>query len=109
MHGILIALHEACTGCSEKSPLNEIDGVLIAAFGGMSFSLYRVAHHIMRTWPRSGTELAVRRPGNLASGESPGAILELGLGILYTPFLFIRSFLRPGSTIRRRTAAAHLE
>ena len=45
MHGILIALHEASHGLLRKNrTLNEIDGILIAAFGGMSFSLYRVIH-----------------------------------------------------------------
>ena len=45
MHGILIALHEASHGLLRKNrTLNEIDGILIAAFGGMSFSLYRVTH-----------------------------------------------------------------
>ena len=45
MHGMLIGLHEASHGLLRKSRLlNEIDGTIIGAFGGMSFSLYRVAH-----------------------------------------------------------------
>ena len=45
MHGVLIALHEASHGLLRKNrTLNEIDGILMAAFGGMSFSLYRVVH-----------------------------------------------------------------
>ena len=45
MHGALIGLHEASHGLLRKKRLlNEIDGILIAAFSFMSFSLYRVVH-----------------------------------------------------------------
>jgi fatty acid desaturase len=106
MHGILIALHEASHGLLRKSRvLNEIDGVLIAAFGGMSFSLYRVVHqshhaHLAterdeELWPFVNPRIS--RPARILT-----ALLELGFGMLYTSFLFIRAFLRPGSSIRKR-------
>ena len=106
IHGILIALHEASHGLLRKSRLlNEIDGLLIAAFGGMSFSLYRVVHqshhaHLAterdeELWPFVDPRIS-RRARVLA------AVLELGLGFLYTPFLFIRAFLRRGSSIRKK-------
>lgn len=106
IHGILIALHEASHGLLRKSRLlNEIDGLLIAAFGGMSFSLYRVVHqshhaHLAterdeELWPFVDPRIS-RRARVLA------AFLELGLGFLYTPFLFIRAFLRRGSSIRKK-------
>lgn len=106
IHGILIALHEASHGLLRKSRLlNEIDGLLIAAFSGMSFSLYRVAHqshhaHLAterdeELWPFVNPRIS-RRARVLA------AVLELGLGFLYTPFLFIRAFLRRDSSIRKK-------
>jgi fatty acid desaturase len=106
MHGILIALHEASHGLLRKSRLlNEIDGLLIAAFGIMSFSLYRVAHQSHHA------HLATERDEELWPFVNPriprrarvlAAVLELGLGFLYTPFLFIRAFLRPGTSIRNK-------
>src|ERR1700754_105382 len=45
MHGMLIGVHEASHGLLRKSRLLiEIDGILIGAFGFMSFSLYRAVH-----------------------------------------------------------------
>jgi fatty acid desaturase len=106
MHGILIGLHEAAHGLLRKSRLlNEIDGTIIGAFGFMSFSLYRVAHqshhaHLAterdeELWPFVDPKIS-RRARILA------AVLELSVGLLYSPFLFLRAFLRPGSTIRKK-------
>jgi fatty acid desaturase len=106
MHGILIALHEASHGLLRKNRiLNEIDGILIAAFGGMSFSLYRVthqSHHAHLATERDEELWPFVHPGVSRPARILAAILELGLGMLYTPFLFIRAFVRPGSTIRRK-------
>jgi fatty acid desaturase len=107
MHGMLIALHEASHGLLRKNRLlNEIDGVLIAAFGFMSFSLYRVVHqsHHAHLATEKDEELwpfvrpALSRPARILA-----AVLELSIGFLYTPFLFIRAFLRSGSSIRKKT------
>lgn len=106
MHGALIALHEASHGLLRKKRLlNEIDGTLIAAFSITSFSLYRVVHqshhaHLAterdeELWPFVKPD--VSRPARILA-----VVLELGLGFLYTQFLFVRAFLRPGSTIRRK-------
>ncbi|HEY5953642.1 MAG TPA: fatty acid desaturase [Terrimicrobiaceae bacterium] len=106
MHGALIGLHEASHGLLRKKRLlNEIDGTLIAAFSITSFSLYRVVHqshhaHLAterdeELWPFVLPKIS-RRARILA------VVLELGLGFLYTQFLFVRAFLRPGSSIRRK-------
>ena len=107
MHGILIALHEASHGLLRKNrTLNEIDGILMAAFGGMSFSLYRVthqSHHAHLATERDEELWPFVHPGVSRPARILAAILELGLGMLYTPFLFIRAFVRPGSTIRKKS------
>ena len=110
MHGVLIALHEASHGLLRKNrTLNEIDGILMAAFGGMSFSLYRVthqSHHAHLATERDEELWPFVHPGVSRPARILAAILELGFGMLYTPFLFIRAFVRPGSTIRRTCAGA---
>ena len=106
MHGLLIGFHEASHGLLRKSRrLNEIDGVIIGVFSLMSFSLYRAAHQLHHAY------LATERDIELWPFVIPGmprwvrilsAFLELSLGILFTPFLFVRTFLRAGSPIRNR-------
>src|ERR1700747_1723526 len=106
MHGMLIAFHEASHGLLRKNRrLNEIDGVIIGTLSLMSFSLYRAAHQLHHA------HLATERDEELWPFVIPGtprwkrisaAILELVLGFFYTPFLFIRTFLRAGSPIRNR-------
>jgi fatty acid desaturase len=106
MHGISIGFHEASHGLLRKSRrLNEIDGTIIGVMSLMSFSLYRAAHQLHHA------HLATQRDEELWPFVIPGkprwmrilsAFLELGLGIFYTPFLFIRTFLRVGSPIRNK-------
>ncbi len=106
MHGLLVGFHEASHGHLRKSRLlNEIDGIIIGTFSFMSFSLYRAAHqkhhsHLaterdIELWPfvTVGTPRWARR---LA------AFLELNVGILFTPFLFIRVFLQKDSFIKNK-------
>jgi fatty acid desaturase len=106
MHGMLIAFHEASHGLLRKNRrLNEIDGVIIGVMSLTSFSLYRAAHQLHHAY------LASERDEELWPFVIPGtprwtrilaAVLELGLGFFYTPFLFIRTFLRAGSPIRNK-------
>ncbi len=106
MHGAAVGLHEATHGLLRKNrKFNEFDGVLLGVFSFMSFSLYRAAHQshhayfaterdeelwpfVFTTSPRWGRVLA--------------AVLELTMGLLFTPFLFLRAFLRKGSPIRSK-------
>jgi fatty acid desaturase len=106
MHGILIGFHEASHGLLRKNRrLNEIDGLIIGSLSLMSFSLYRAAHQLHHAY------LATERDVELwpfVIPKSPrwvrilAAVLELGFGLFYTPFLFIRTFLRDGSPIRNK-------
>ena len=107
MHAHLIALHEAAhrTLCPSRR-WNDCVGMFIGTLGFLPFSLYRVAHHSHHAF------LATERDEELWPFVSPGtprwarrlaALLELTLGILYTPWLFLRAFLRDGSTIRSRS------
>src|SRR5258708_12676948 len=98
MHGILICYLEATHGLLRKSRLlNEIDGIIIGIFSFMSLSLYRAAHQLHHAY------LATERDIELSPFVIPGkprwfrvvaAILELNVGLFYTPFFFIPSFLR---------------
>jgi len=106
MHGAAVGFHEASHGILRRNRLlNEVDGVLIGLMSFMSFSLYRAAHQshhayfatekdeelwpfVFTTTPRWARILA--------------AVLELTCGMLFTPFLFLRTFLRKGSPIRSK-------
>jgi fatty acid desaturase len=106
MHGQLIGFHEASHGLLRKNRrLNEFDGVLMGTFSLVSFSLYRAAHqtHHMHLaterdeefWPFVHPEIS--RPARVLV-----AILELNFGLLFTPTIFLRTFLRRASPIRSR-------
>jgi len=106
MHGMLIGFHEATHGLLRKNRvLNEIDGVIIGVLSLMSFSLYRAAHQLHHAY------LASERDEELWPFVHPtmprwkrvaAAVLELTLGMFFTPYLFIRTFLRAGSPIRNK-------
>ncbi len=106
MHGALIGFHEASHGLLRKNRLlNEIDGLLIGVFNFTSFTLYRVAHqtHHMHLATERDEEMwpfvNVRSP---RWARCLAAFLELNAGLLYSPFLFWRTFFRKGSLIRSR-------
>src|SRR4026208_1493993 len=106
MHGTLIGLHEAAHGLLRKNRrFNEFDGIVIGTLSLMSFSLYRVVHQTHHAylaterdcefWPLSQTTTP-RWKRCLA------AFSELNLGLLYSPFLFLRAFLRSRSPVRSK-------
>ena len=106
MHGAAVGFHEASHGLLRRNRrFNEFDGVLIGLLSFMSFSLYRAAHQshhahfaterdeelwpfVLTTTPRWARILA--------------AVLELTCGLIFTPLLFLRTFLRNGSPIRSK-------
>lgn len=106
MHGAAVGFHEATHGLLRRNRrFNEFDGVLLGVFSFMSFSLYRAAHQTHHAY------FATERDEELwpfVFTETPrwarvlAAVLELTLGLLFTPFLFLRSFLRAGSPIRSK-------
>ncbi|OYW77806.1 MAG: fatty acid desaturase [Verrucomicrobia bacterium 12-59-8] len=106
MHGAAVGFHEATHGLLRRNRrFNEFDGVLLGIFSFMSFSLYRAAHQTHHAY------FATERDEELWPfvftkaprwGRVLVAFLELTVGLLYTPFLFLRSFLRVGSPIRSR-------
>jgi fatty acid desaturase len=106
MHAHLIAFHEAAHGllCPARW-LNDQLGSIIGLLSFMSLSLYRAAHHSHHAW------LATERDEELwpfVETSSPrwlrrlAAWAELTCGLVYTPMLFLRAFLRPGTVIRSR-------
>jgi fatty acid desaturase len=106
MHGMLIGFHEASHGLLRKNRrLNEVDGVIIGIMSLMSFSLYRAAHQLHHAHLASERDEELWPfviPGTARRTRILAAVLELGLGLFYTPFLFIRTFLRVGSPIRNK-------
>jgi fatty acid desaturase len=103
MHFFLIAFHEAAHGglCPWR-PMNEYLGRAIGLFGFMSLTLYRAVHHWHHAylgtardeefWPFTNPAAPQWKRRLAAAGE-------LGFGLAYTPFLFARAFLRPGSRV----------
>ncbi len=104
MHGAAVGFHEATHGLLRKNRrFNEFDGVLLGIFSFTSFSLYRAAHQTHHAY------FATERDEELWPfvftnaprwGRILVACIELTLGLVYTPLLFLRSFLRKGSPIR---------
>jgi fatty acid desaturase len=106
MHSMLIGFHEASHGLLRKSRLlNEIDGLIIGTFSLMSFSLYRAAHQLHHAYLASERDEELWpfvHPQMPRGARVLAAVLELTMGLLFTPFLFIRTFLRRGSPIRNK-------
>lgn len=106
MHGLLIGFHEASHGFLRKSRfLNELDGIIAGTLSFMSFTLYRAAHQKHHLY------LATVRDEELwpfVIVTSPKwfrrliAFIELNMGLLFTPFLFVRIFLRKDTFIKNK-------
>ena len=106
MHGAAVGFHEASHGLLRRSRrLNEVDGLLIGMLSFMSFSLYRAAHqthHAHFATERDEELWPFVLPATPRWARILAAVLELTVGLLFTPFLFLRTFLRTGSPIRNR-------
>ncbi len=104
MHAALIGFHEASHGCLKKNKrFNEIEGLIIGTLSYMSFTLYRAAHQTHHS--HLGTERDVELWPFVKTDVSRGArifaaVVELSLGVFFTPFLFARVFFEKDSIIR---------
>ena len=106
MHGAAVGFHEASHGLLRRSRrLNEVDGIILGVMSFMSFSLYRAthqSHHAHLATERDEELWPFVHPGMPRWGRVLAAFLELTAGLLFTPFLFLRTFLRAGSPIRNK-------
>ncbi len=104
MHGLLVGFHEASHSMLRKNRIfNDVEGVFIGVFSLMSFTLYRVVHQTHHA------HLATERDQEmwpLVETQSPrwlritAAFLELNVGLIFAPLIFLRAFLIPNSKIR---------
>ena len=106
MHGAAVGFHEAAHGLLRRNRrFNEFDGILIGVFSFTSFSLYRAAHQSHHAYLSTERDeelwpfVMVKTPRWL---RRLAAFVELTMGLLFTPALFLRSFLRTGSPIRSK-------
>src|SRR5687768_2283563 len=106
MHGMLIGFHEASHGLLRRRRwLNEFDGVLIGIFSLLPLTLYRVVHqtHHMHLGTERDEEFwPLVDPRIPRWTRRIAAFLELNLGLLFSPLIFLRAFLRRDSRIRSR-------
>jgi fatty acid desaturase len=106
MHGAAVGFHEASHGMLRRNrTLNEIDGILIGVFSFMSFSLYRVVHqwhHVHLATARDEEFWPFVDPRKSRRARRLAAFFELSFGMFYTPWLFLRIFLRKDSQIRNK-------
>jgi fatty acid desaturase len=104
MHGMLIGFHEASHGLLRKSRrLNEFDGVIIGVFSFLPFSLYRVVHqthHIHLATERDNELWPFVLPKVPRWTRCGAALLELTLGLFYSPFIFLRAFVSRTPVVR---------
>jgi len=104
MHGMVIGLHEAIHGLLRRSRrLNDFDGVLIGIFSFLPFTLYRVvhqSHHVHLATERDAELWPFVLPNTSRWKRCLAAVLELNLGFIYTPMLFLRIFFGRNSSIR---------
>jgi fatty acid desaturase len=104
MHGMLIGLHEAIHGLLRRSRrFNEFDGVLIGIFSFLPFTLYRVvhqSHHVHLATERDAELWPFVLPKTSRWKRCLAAVLELSIGFIYTPMLFLRIFFGRNSSIR---------
>jgi fatty acid desaturase len=104
MHGMVIGLHEAIHGLLRRNRrLNDFDGVLLGIFSFLPFTLYRVvhqSHHVHLATERDAELWPFVLPSMPRWKRCLAALLELTVGIVYTPLLFLRIFFGRNSSIR---------
>jgi fatty acid desaturase len=106
MHAHLLVFHEAAHGslCPGRRR-NDAAGLFLGTFSFMSLTLFRAAHHTHHAYLASERDEELWPfvlPGTPRWARRLAAVLELTVGLVYTPLLFLRSFLRPGSPVQDR-------
>ena len=106
MHAFLIAFHEASHGgLAPVGWLNGYLGRVIGISSWMSLTLYRAAHHWHHAYLGDKRDEEFWPLNDPAAGKWKrrlAAFLELFCGLAWTPFLFVRAFLRRDTAIRDR-------
>lgn len=106
MHGFLIGFHEASHSLLRKNRLfNDIEGTAIGVFSFVSFTLYRVVHqthHAHLSSERDEEMWPLVHPRAPRWARCAAAVLELTVGLVYTPIIFFHAFLRKNSPVRSR-------
>jgi fatty acid desaturase len=85
--------------------MNEFDGVVIGVFSLLPFSLYRVVHqlHHMHLATEKDAELwPFVLPKTSRWARCLAAFFELTFGLIYSPLIFFRIFLRSDSSVRSK-------
>lgn len=104
MHAFLIAFHEGShDGMCPHKPLNEAMVRLVGGFSFMSITLYRAVHqwhHRYLGTPRDEEFWPFSDPGTSRGLRRAMAFTELNLGLLHTPLLFLRAWVRPGARLK---------
>jgi len=99
-----LPIHEAIHGLLRRSRrLNDFDGVLIGIFSFLPFTLYRVvhqSHHVHLATERDAELWPFVLPNTSRWKRCLAAVLELNIGFIYTPMLFLRIFFGRNSSIR---------
>jgi fatty acid desaturase len=104
MHAYLIAFHEAAHGT--LCPIGFVNGYLGRVTGALSFmslTLYRAAHHWHHAYigdKRDEEFWPLNDPAVPRWKRRGAAALELTCAMVWSPFLFLRMFLRRGTAIR---------
>jgi fatty acid desaturase len=104
MHAYLIAFHEAAHGA--LCPVGVINGYLGRVTGALSFmslTLYRAAHHWHHAYigdKRDEEFWPLNDPAAPRWKRRLAAFLELNCAMVWSPFLFLRAFLRRDTAIR---------
>lgn len=107
-HSLVIAFHEAAHGslCPWR-PLNEYLGRVIGLQAFNSLTLYRELHHWHHAHlgtPRDEEFWPFTDPANGKWKRRLAAVGELGFGLIYTPILYLRAYIRSGSRIQIPTS-----
>jgi fatty acid desaturase len=113
MHAHILAFHEAVHGLLCPVPwLNDFFGLHVSLFNLLSLKLYRVihvSHHVYLATPRDYELWPFVDPTTPRWTRRLAAFLELTCGMIFTPLLFFRAYLRMRPAIRNAAVRRWVE